>query len=512
MKPAHTNGDTAKLKPEVFPDYRRSVGLKYVKRGYTVLCRHALTLLLVPLAATVVLQLISTYQSGDAVRLWQVAKQTDLTVNLITIVTCTAVLFAALLSFFLLKSPPVYLVDYAVYRPPDSWSVRRDVFMEGTRLLKNFDDQAIEFQEKILYRSGLGNETYLPPAVIARPPTISMESARQEFEQVAFGSIKDAFAKTGVGAKDIGILVVNCSLFNPTPSLSAMIINHFKMHSNIVSYNLSGMGCSAGIIAIDLARQMLQLHPNSYALVVSTENITQNWYFGNQRSMLIPNCIFRVGCAAMVLSNRRRDAWRAKYELLHTVRTHLGANDQAYNCIFQQEDDKQRQGVKLSKELMGIAGQALKTNITTMGPLVLPFSEQLLFFLNLVVRKGLGRKIKPYIPDFKLAFDHVCIHTGGRAVIDEIEKQLQLTKSMVEPSRATLYRYGNVSSSSIWYVLSYLESTRGIKRGDRVWQLGFGSGFKCNSAVWRAMRRVRDNHYAWDGFDAAKMWTDLEQM
>ena len=23
-----------------------------------------------------------------------------------------------------------------------------------------------------------------------------------------------------------------------------------------------------------------------------------------------------------------------------------------------------------------------------------------------------GRKLKPYIPDFKTAFDHVCIHTG----------------------------------------------------------------------------------------------------
>ena len=84
-------------------------------------------------------------------------------------------------------------------------------------------------------------------------------------------------------AKDIGVLVVNCSLFNPTPSLSAMVINHFKMRSNIISYNLSGMGCSSSPIAIDLAQQMLQLYPGTYALVISTENITQNWYFGNNR-------------------------------------------------------------------------------------------------------------------------------------------------------------------------------------------------------------------------------------
>ena len=35
-------------------------------------------------------------------------------------------------------------------------------------------------------------------------------------------------------------------------------------------------------------------------------------YFGNQRSMLIPNCLFRVGGAAIVLSNKLKDSWRAK--------------------------------------------------------------------------------------------------------------------------------------------------------------------------------------------------------
>ncbi len=38
---------------------------------------------------------------------------------------------------------------------------------------------------------------------------------------------------------------------------------------------------------------------------------------------------------------------------------------------------------------------------------------------------------------------------------------------------------------------------QGVKRGDRVWQIAFGSGFKCNSAVWRARRAVRTQHEAW---------------
>lgn len=159
-----------------------------------------------------------------------------------------------------------------------------------------------------------------------------------------------------------------------------------------------------------------------------------------------------------------------------------------------------------------VAGNALKQNMTTLGPRVLPISEQLLFAANMIARKLLGPKaVKPYIPDFTLAFQHICIHTGGRAVIDTISKQLGISKDAIEPSRAGLYRFGNVSSTSIWYVLAYIETTRGVKKGDKVWQLGFGSGFKCNSAVWKANRRIKESHHAWEDFDVEKMRQELDE-
>ena len=170
------------------------------------------------------------------------------------------------------------------------------------------------------------------------------------------------------------------------------------------------------------------------------------------------------------------------------VRTHKGADDKAFRCVYQEQDEVGKTGVSLSKDLMAIAGGALKTNITTLGPLVLPISEQLLFFLTLVVKKLFNGKMKPYIPDFKLAFDHFCIHAGGRAVIDELEKNLQLLPLHVEASRMTLHRFGNTSSSSIWYELAYTEAKGRMRKGNRVWQIAFGSGFKCNSAVWEALR------------------------
>ncbi|XP_057725959.1 3-ketoacyl-CoA synthase 4-like [Arachis stenosperma] len=323
------------------------------------------------------------------------------------------------------------------------------------------------------------------------PPTPSMAAAREESENVMFGALDNLFANTKIKPKDIGVLVVNCSLFNPTPSLSAMIVNKYKLRGNIRSFNLGGMGCSAGVIAIDLAKDMLQVHRNTYAVVVSIENITQNWYFGNKKSMMIPNCLFCVGGSAVFLSNKGSVKRRAKYKLVHVVMTHKGADDKAFRCVYQEQDDDGKTGVSLSKDLMAIVGGALKTNITTLGSLVLPISEQLLFFATLVFKKHLNAKVKPYIHDFKLAFDHFCIHADGRAVIDELEKNLQLLPMHVEASRMTLHRFGNTSSSSIWYELAYTEAKGRMRKGNRVWQIAFGSGFKCNRAVWQSLRHVK---------------------
>lgn len=463
-----------------------------------MLCTHFLTLLLAPVALTLLLELLNLAQSGQLKQIWQSASQTHVQFNLVTFCVCSLVLTCLALAYVLTRAKPVYLLDFCLYKPPDELKLTRKLFVDLSRSTGVFGEKAMLFQERIMENSGLGDETYLPPGVRCWPPDINMRSAREEAEAVIFTSVRDVLAKTKLRPSQIDILIVNCSLFNPTPSLSAMVINHFKMRSNVVSYNLGGMGCSAGVIAVGLARELLQVYPNSNALVVSTENITQNWYFGEDRSMLIPNCLFRIGGAALVLSNKRSTRWSAKYELLHTVRTHMGASDANFGCVVQREDDAGKVGVHLSRDLMAIAGGGLKANITTLGPLVLPYSEQLLFFFNLICRKVLRmRKLRAYIPDFNLAFEHFCIHTGGAGVVAEIEKQLRLHPENMQPTKDTLYRWGNVSSASIWYVLGNIESAGSVHRGDRVWQIAFGSGFKCNSAVWRALRSIKEDHPAW---------------
>ncbi|XVE71950.1 hypothetical protein DITRI_Ditri10aG0192000 [Diplodiscus trichospermus] len=39
-----------------------------------------------------------------------------------------------------------------------------------------------------------------------------------------------------------------------------------------------GCACAAGIIAIDLARDIVHVYPSTYALVVSAEAVSCTWY------------------------------------------------------------------------------------------------------------------------------------------------------------------------------------------------------------------------------------------
>eukprot|EP00887_Chlorella_sp_A99_P003353 scaffold26.g3353.t1 len=206
----------------------------------------------------------------------------------------------------------VYLLDFECYRPPASyWEVSYQRFMDGSRA------SGVRGPRRGRFRFD--------------PPQCGMVEARAEAEMVMFGAVAGLLEKT------------------------AMIINYFDMRSDIDSYNLGGMGCSAGVLAIGLARKLLRERGRGgYALVVSTENITQNW----------------MGGSAMLLTNKRSELRRAKY--------------------------------------------------------------------------------------------------------------------------------GNTSSSTVWYSLAFVESVQGVARGDVVWQIGFGSGFKCNSVVWRALRPIKQMHWAWE--------------
>ncbi|KAJ6948018.1 3-ketoacyl-CoA synthase 3-like [Populus alba x Populus x berolinensis] len=362
-----------------------------------------------------------------------------------------------------------YILDYECHKPTDDRKL----------------DTAI-------VSSGIGEQTYGPRIIFnGQEENPTLQDLISEMEEFFHDSIGKLLARSGIAPKEIDVLVVNVSMQSVVPSLPAMIINHYKLREDVKVFNLTGMGCSASLISVNIVQNIFKIYKNAYALVVTSESLSPNWYAGSDRSMILANCLFRSGGCAMLLTNKRALKHRAMLKLKCLVRTHHGARDESYNCCHQREDDQ-------------VATRALVDNLREITPKILPVRELLRFMVVSLIRKycshkstkGAGSSPKPVI-NFKTGVDHFCIHTGGKAVIDGIGVSLDLTEHDLEPARMTLHRFGNTSASSLWYVLGYMEAKRRLKKGDRVLMMSFGAGFKCNSCLWEVLRDLGDAGNAW---------------
>ncbi|OMO85931.1 FAE1/Type III polyketide synthase-like protein [Corchorus capsularis] len=300
----------------------------------------------------------------------------------------------------------------------------------------------------------------------------------------------DLLSKTKLSPQEIDILIVNCSGFCPSPSLSSIIINKYSMRSDVKSYNLSGMGCSAGAIAIDLAQNILKTYKNSNAIVLSTEILSTGWYSGHEKPKLLLNAVFRMGSAAILLTNKKEAKTSSKYKLLHSLRTQRAFDDKAYFAAFREEDGNGKLGVTFKKDLLQAVGETLKSHITILGGKIFPLTKKLWYVISIIRRKFVDKSAEIYTPSFKTEIQHFCLPTSGKQLINEVAKGLKLNGKDMEPALMTLHRFGNQSSSSWWYELGYMEGKERVKKGDKVWLLGLGTGLKCCSLVWECLRDI----------------------
>ncbi|KAK4393621.1 3-ketoacyl-CoA synthase 6 [Sesamum angolense] len=207
---------------EIVPNFSSSVKLKYVKLGYQYLVNHILTFFLIPIMLGLLLELLRLGPE-EILLFWN-----SLYFELVQVL-CSSFLVIFIASVYFKSKPrSIYLVDFSCSKAPVSCRAPFSMFMEHSRLIHKGNTKSVDFQMRILERSGLGEETCVPPAMHYIPPTPTTEAARDEAEAMIFSAIDSLMEKTRIRPKDIDILIVNCSLFSPTPSLSAMVVKQVQ--------------------------------------------------------------------------------------------------------------------------------------------------------------------------------------------------------------------------------------------------------------------------------------------
>ncbi|KAE8655422.1 3-ketoacyl-CoA synthase 3 [Hibiscus syriacus] len=258
------------------------------------------------------------------------------------------------------------------------------------------------------------------------------------------------------------------------------------------------MSSCASAIAVDLVHHLFKTYMNSFAVIVSSESLNPNWYCGKERSMMLPNILFRLGGCSLLLTNKTSMKHKALMKLMLSVRFHGGSSDEAYESCTRIEDSEGYCGFFLTKTLPKAAAKAVAMNLRVLVPKILPVRELFRYAVVSFVHSRNNHKGKSPTLNMKSGIQHFCVHPGGRAVIDGMGRSLGLNEYDLEPTRMALHRFGNTSAAGIWYVLSYMEARKRLKKGDRVLMISLGAGFKCNNCVWEVTKDAMDDVNVWE--------------
>jgi predicted naringenin-chalcone synthase len=272
---------------------------------------------------------------------------------------------------------------------------------------------------------------FAPGQPLAQIPTTAERMAIYEREAPALAAdaARVALARlaqaTGISAAAVAqsithLVVVSCTGFF-APGLDLALVQRLGLGPQVERSMIGFMGCSAAFNGLRAAHHIVRSRPEARVLVVCVELCSLHIQPGTERENLISASLFADGAAACVVGN----AQTAQGDCLSIDDFHSEVKPDTQQSMVWQIGNHGfalRLSPRVPKDLAEIAPAALRR----LGPPA----------------------------DFRFW----AIHPGGPAIVDQLADVFALSSSLVEPSRAVLRRYGNVSSATILFVLDELRS------------------------------------------------------
>jgi predicted naringenin-chalcone synthase len=245
------------------------------------------------------------------------------------------------------------------------------------------------------------------------------------------------------------LITISCTGFY-APGFDNYLINKFNIPTDVKRTHIGFMGCAAALIGFNSSMEAMNtLGENKNILMVSTEICSIHFQTEPTKDNILANLIFADGAAAALFSN---DSSKSGLKLIDTA-----------SFLFNG-----------SAEFMGweIGNFGFEMILSQELPKII--LEQAMPRLKLILQRfGINKEEIKYW----------ALHPGGRAILDSMQKGLELSDESMIPSRIVLKNYGNMSSVSILFVLKEIISTYIITKGEYCCAVAFGPGLTMEVAL-----------------------------
>lgn len=273
--------------------------------------------------------------------------------------------------------------------------------------------------------------------------------------KMVIDAVENIFQTNNVNPADITrIVTISCTGFF-APGIDYQVCSHFKLNQDIKRMNIGFMGCAASIIGFNNILDVLSnTTKEENILLISLEICSIHLQLEPTRDNIMSNMIFADGCAAALFSNK--ELLNPKMKLIKTE-----------SILFSN-----------SAEFMGwkVGNNGFEMLLSAELPKII-LNEATPKVLEIISNYGID----------KSSIKYWALHPGGRAILDSLQKGLDLTEDEMCFSRTVLRNNGNMSSVSILFVLKEILSGINLKKGEYTAAIAFGPGLTMEVALFEGV-------------------------
>ncbi|MEH7109111.1 type III polyketide synthase [Bacillus sp. JJ1764] len=297
-------------------------------------------------------------------------------------------------------------------------------FKDIGRLLKAFQNGQIEkrhfvkkmewFYEKHTFADK--NDAYIEAAVMFGKEAIIKCLSKNEF------------LKKDIPIHEIEAIFFISTTGLATPSIEARIMNLLPFHAHTKRIPIWGLGCAGGASGLSRAYEYCLAFPEAKVIVLAVELCSLTFQQNDQsKSNLIGTSLFADGISCALICGDESNM--AEY---------------CSRTVSPAIIDTQSTLMPDSLDVMG-------WDIKNDGLYVI-FSRD----IPTIIEQWLKPNVSGFLEENNLSLDQInyfIAHPGGKKVLDAYVKSLEIPQSMTGISQEVLQKFGNMSSSTILYVL-----------------------------------------------------------